>query len=888
MRYTHAGVSLSKLIDNVTSGPDDATKIESIKALAQLALPGDGPSMEALRRASGDPSPAVSFFARRAVDQLTRSSRARSIRDVSDTAPSGEAGLNLERFESYLTYPEDPEVRIRAISLAIDRQAREALPLLLSRLEAETDLFVLSKLAQAVGLLGDAFVVPRLAPFLEHPDSRVRANAVEGLAAIQDEQVFKLLITRLEDPDARVRGNVVKALKGACGFDPVKVLEGMARSATSGDRASALFVLSRMSSIPALEALFPLIDDPDSKIRDSAWTSLLDRANVVGERLLDHLLSVARADPSRRKEILGRLAELEERVDDAMACEVVRAREELDGPAAGSSPVSTTVNSRSPERGESDGSGAAESGEEEPEVPAIGPAFIGIETEFDGLSEADLKSRFDELEKDEPSAALHVLEQAVRSVNRSVRLEARRRLTRVRHLTDAAKRTDERSRQRKTQGALGGIAVLFVSLVLFLVASEVLRRPSRPKPISSVSSPSMEASSPVPDEKPSSAIPSVAASVSVPSARKKRLPAIRPARKEPGRKVVAGGGLVSWALASAGRRILVGRENVTLVYPSPPPNPPADYEPRPTGKRVSRDVFFVDLSTGIETQSTQGVLASAPVPWGEGLAWLAGVQTAGDLVLDDSGGRRPLTEQMAVSSPSRSPDGRWAAVQVNVLSDSGTVLGSDVALIELATTERVTSKRLVHGLGGRYLTMSGRASWPRFSHDSLKVAYLSGESTGVTETTAIHVAEVASSQDLSTSLNGRVTSFSWIPGSGLLLCLVDRETSTDLVSLSGVDPKGPGRTILSRGLGERILDFSVSPSGENLVVVLGPASKGSAPVGDLWLANRDGKLIRALTFDRQNREPAFLPSGKEFCYAKLEGGERSIWIQTLEADPTKK
>ncbi|MBI4859801.1 MAG: HEAT repeat domain-containing protein [Candidatus Riflebacteria bacterium] len=519
-------MSHEKLLANLGPGVAESVKVDSIKALIQLGPRGDPTVVEALRRACSDPSPVVVFYARRALDQLTRPA---PTRDVSDSATPEPSGVNLERFHSYLTYPEDREVRIKAITLAIERQARETLPLLLGQLEAERDEFVLSKLVKGVGLLGDIHVVPRLAPFLKHQDSRVRANAVEGLSAIADEQVFKLLVGALEDPDNRVRANVVKALRGYRDFDPVKILGEMAASVNPGDRASALFVLSRMGTPRAVEVILPLLMDGDATIRDSAWEIVCEKGYLLGDRVLAHLASLFDEYPKIRDKVLSCLDSLEARVGDELAARIQSVRERVQQVQAAEAKAGTTqAPSASPAEPppagpiksgplprpqarapEASGGGAAPAGraslaghstaplatdpsvDVDDEASPIGPGAKVIDTEFDALSEQDLKSRLDELEKGDAQAAQVALNRAAQSKSKAARLEARRRLPKVRRMADAQQRAVlGRKRLKRTVAAVTAATALLGAMLYFTVPVLVdLGRRPKPSPTAPTETP---------------------------------------------------------------------------------------------------------------------------------------------------------------------------------------------------------------------------------------------------------------------------------------------------------------------------------------------------------------------------------------------------------------
>lgn len=55
--------------------------------------------------------------------------------------------------------------------------------------------------------------IKTIAPFLEHPDSRVRANAIEALEFIGSVKIYPFILTRLKDSDNRVRANASRCCR---------------------------------------------------------------------------------------------------------------------------------------------------------------------------------------------------------------------------------------------------------------------------------------------------------------------------------------------------------------------------------------------------------------------------------------------------------------------------------------------------------------------------------------------------------------------------------------------------------------------------------------------------------------------------------------------------
>src|SRR5262249_3752837 len=110
-------------------------------------------------------------------------------------------------------------------------------------------------------------------------------------------------------------------------------------------------------------------------------------------------------------------------------------------------------------------------------------------TEFDGMSEAELKKVLDELESGDPIAGLATLERATQSQTRPVRLEAKRRLPRVRRLVEAKERESLRRRQLQKVAALVVVGALPLGGISYAVSSLLTRPKPAPDPAPSVEAP---------------------------------------------------------------------------------------------------------------------------------------------------------------------------------------------------------------------------------------------------------------------------------------------------------------------------------------------------------------------------------------------------------------
>lgn len=157
---------------------------------------------------------------------------------------------------------------VKAIAAAGDT-AR--VPELVAALERETDGWVRSEMAWALGLLslGEG-VQEALVELLDDPVSRARANAVEALYKLRATGYSQQVLPLLEDSDRRVRSNAALAVAQGHWMDAEPVLLALARSYDRLDRQAAVFVAGQLPMHRRAEILKLLRDDVDERIRTEA------------------------------------------------------------------------------------------------------------------------------------------------------------------------------------------------------------------------------------------------------------------------------------------------------------------------------------------------------------------------------------------------------------------------------------------------------------------------------------------------------------------------------------------------------------------------------------------------------------------------------------------
>jgi hypothetical protein len=298
---------------------------------------------------------------------------------------------------------------------------------------------------------------------------------------------------------------------------------------------------------------------------------------------------------------------------------------------------------------------------------------------------------------------------------------------------------------------------------------------------------------------------------------------------------------------------------------------------------MASDIILLDRRTGSQTTLTADGQNQRPAYWGNGLAWIHGPSEMGDLVLKNPQGTKVVTEYMAISLAAASDAGQRACVQLNMVDGRDRVIGSDIAMLDIATGERVRVRGLLDSVGGRYLTSTMRATLPLLSPDFHKVAYMSEDPTPVGRVSKLHILDLRSGVDRNFKMPGRLIQYVWNRGTDRLVCLWNTGTATELVYL--VPDLLDKPHLLLRRTTDSLTGFAMNASGTTLVVTLAavpPRVARSTTPGNLWLADASGSLRRKLTQDGRNLRPRLDAAGKRLIYCKRERvGLEAVWEQHL-------
>lgn len=120
---------------------------------------------------------------------------------------------------------------------------------------------------------------------LQHPDNRVRANAVESIWGLDTSPARHLLDRCVQDASSRVAGNALVGLHmiGTPGI--LDDLNRMARDTKFEFRATAAWAMGRMLDPSFIPSLNDLMKDENSRIRKLALQALLSIRRTVTEEV---------------------------------------------------------------------------------------------------------------------------------------------------------------------------------------------------------------------------------------------------------------------------------------------------------------------------------------------------------------------------------------------------------------------------------------------------------------------------------------------------------------------------------------------------------------------------------------------------------------------------
>lgn len=238
-------IKLKRLIKDLNNSDDDLRALSAM-TLMKLEYPEKEIRQNILNeliKATQDDNVAVRFFARKAIDKISKTEK---------LVKSGEVNTASidERLES-----EDFKERVNAVMDIKNNNMSEYKDKLIGMLSSEEHAFVKASIISSLKLFITKEEAEILSPFLSDSDNRVRSNTIEAIEYIKAENAIPALFSALSDPDNRIRAVAAKALQN---FGEEKVfveLRKMLESPEEWMKVSAIYALSHIQAGEAIKLL---------------------------------------------------------------------------------------------------------------------------------------------------------------------------------------------------------------------------------------------------------------------------------------------------------------------------------------------------------------------------------------------------------------------------------------------------------------------------------------------------------------------------------------------------------------------------------------------------------------------------------------------------------
>lgn len=189
---------------------------------------------------------------------------------VGESDSEMDAGWNSD-FNPDDLYSDDPEVVLRSLARVLENEFTNYGEELVNLLRVDSqDVRIISSILRILGELEMVDCLDQVLVYLNSPENRVRANAVEaaGRLGYKDDDMMKFL----EDDNNRVRANAIVALSAH--FDVSDAVNKMSRHSDPIFRMSLLYAIREIRSSFAIDALNYLIHDNEESVRIQAMEIL--------------------------------------------------------------------------------------------------------------------------------------------------------------------------------------------------------------------------------------------------------------------------------------------------------------------------------------------------------------------------------------------------------------------------------------------------------------------------------------------------------------------------------------------------------------------------------------------------------------------------------------
>ncbi|MBI3893248.1 MAG: HEAT repeat domain-containing protein, partial [Candidatus Wallbacteria bacterium] len=497
----------------------------------------------------------------------------------------------------------------------------------------------------------------------------------------------------------------------------------------------------------------------------------------------------------------------------------------------------------------------------------VGPRFEGVPSPLDSLAPAELKERLDALDPAGSTEDRALLDAAAKSPVTDVRMEAKRRLQKLARPASPVSAVFSTRKKLAVAAAVGVLLAACAGAYLWLHRREAaLARPPGaegvgipPAPLPPVPVPPVVQPPPPPaahpPPPPAAHPPAPPPPVKPPPAPVPPPPATTPSTAT--RALVSDSPFSAFAPFKGQNAYLLELSH----SPARPSSAPIAWAP------ALNLAAAVPGKTALKQLTSDGLSSRAAVtPDGQRIGFLRGRSGCGDFVVMLADGRdlRAMTQGASCSAFSFSPGGNKAAVRIDNADESGKVLASNVAVLDLLATLPITARDLFLGRGGKYLTTDGKAASPQWHPKQAKVAWATPpeQSPGV-----VSWAATDGSGRLDIAVKGRVSRLAFSPGGRYLAALVEDSDGSHLRVREFPAGKDWQDLFVPADPARYVTDFAWADSEDRLVVVL--ARQAGAPGRLIVLLLPNGATRLDVSADEAHTAACFGPGGKTVLARRL-------------------
>ncbi len=154
-----------------------------------------------------------------------------------------------------------------AVGKLAPRDHPEAVDSLFRCIRSNTSVRVLSTVISTLGKVCTTNRLIDLAAFLEHPEERIVANAIEAIGQVRNEKATDLILPKLTSCNNRVKANAAMAVFAAGHIEVIDTLKPMLMHSDPLMRSSAAFAIGELTLIAAQEQLLEMLKADTRNVR---------------------------------------------------------------------------------------------------------------------------------------------------------------------------------------------------------------------------------------------------------------------------------------------------------------------------------------------------------------------------------------------------------------------------------------------------------------------------------------------------------------------------------------------------------------------------------------------------------------------------------------------